>query len=101
MSMHPTSKRSFFHVPLAFHPLTEKYFGTLWAGAFLSNVGFWIQNVAQGWQVLQLTNSALLLGLVSFIGTIPNLLFTIFGGVITDRFDRRRLLIDASTRLAP
>lgn len=93
MAMRPTSKRPFFHVPLAFHPLTEKYFGTLWAGAFLSNVGFWIQNVAQGWQVLQLTNSALLLGLVSFIATIPNLLFTVFGGVIADKFDRRRLLI--------
>jgi MFS family permease len=93
MAIRPTSNRSFFHVPVAFHPLTEKYFGTLWAGAFLSNVGFWIQNVAQGWQVLQLTDSALLLGLVTFIATIPNLLFTIFGGVIADKFERRRLLI--------
>jgi MFS family permease len=80
-------------MPAAFHPLTEKNFAALWAGAFLSNIGFWIQNVAQGWQVLQLTNSALLLGLVTFIGTVPSLLFSLFGGVIADKFDRRRLLV--------
>ncbi len=47
--------------------------------------------------VLQLTNSALLLGLVTFIGTIPSLLFSLFGGVIADKFDRRRLLIIAQS----
>ncbi|HEX7733365.1 MAG TPA: MFS transporter [Ktedonobacteraceae bacterium] len=93
MLLHPHFKRSPFHVPAAFHPLTEKNFAALWVGAFVSNLGFWIQNVAQGWQVLQLTNSALLLGLVAFIGTIPSLLFSLFGGMIADKFDRRRLLI--------
>lgn len=53
--------------------------------------------MAQGWQVLQLTNSAFLLGLVTFIATIPNLLLTVFGGVIADKFDRRRLLIIAQS----
>ena len=93
MLLRSQSKHTFFHVPAAFHPLTEKNFAALWVGAFLSNIGFWIQNVAQGWQVLQLTNSALLLGLVTFIGTVPSLLFSLFGGVIADKFDRRRLLI--------
>jgi MFS family permease len=93
MLLRPHFKQSTFHVPAAFHPLTEKNFAALWVGAFLSNIGFWIQNVAQGWQVLQLTNSALLLGLVTFIGTIPNLLLSLFGGVIADKFDRRHLLI--------
>ena len=93
MLIRPHFKQSPFHVPAAFHPLTEKNFAALWVGAFLSNIGFWIQNVAQGWQVLQLTNSALLLGLVTFIGTVPSLLFSLFGGVIADKFDRRRLLI--------
>lgn len=88
-----SSKKAPFRVPAVLHPLTEKHFGILWAGAFLSNVGFWIQNVAQGWQVLQLTNSAFLLGLVTFIGTIPSLVLSLFGGVIADKFDRRRLLI--------
>jgi len=84
-------------MPAAFHPLTEKNFAALWVGAFISNIGFWIQNVAQGWQVLQLTNSAFLLGLVTFIGTVPSLLLSLFGGVIADKFDRRRLLIIAQS----
>jgi MFS family permease len=56
-------------------------------------MGFWIQNVGQGWQVLQLTNSALLLGLVAFAATLPNIIFSLVGGVVADRLDRRRLLI--------
>lgn len=93
MVIRPLFKRHTFHVPTAFHPLTEKNFAAFWAGAFLSNIGFWIQNVAQGWQVLQLTNSALLLGLVTFLGTVPSLLLSLVGGVIADKFDRRKLLI--------
>lgn len=93
MAIHPTSKKHAFHVPAALHPLTEKQFRMLWAGAFLSNIGFWIQSVAQGWQVLLLTNSALLLGLVSFMAMLPNLLLSIFGGVVVDKFDRRSLLL--------
>jgi MFS family permease len=95
MAIQQTSKRSILHVPHALQPLTEKYFGIFWAGALISSMGYWIQNVAQGWQVLQLTHSALLLGLVSFIGTIPNLFLLLFGGVIVDRFNRRFLVITA------
>jgi MFS family permease len=93
MLLRPLPKRFSFHMPASFHPLTEKNFAILWVGAFISNLGFWIQNVAQSWQVLQLTNSAFLLGLAAFIGTIPSLLFSLFGGVIADKFNRRRLLI--------
>ncbi len=54
--------------------------------------GVWIQTVAQGWLVLQLTNSALFLGIVSFSQAITNLAFGPFGGVIIDRVNKRRLL---------
>ena len=64
------------------HPLAEKNFSIFWFGAFLSSIGFWIQTVGQGWQVLQLTHSALLLGLVTLAATIPNLVFSLFGGVL-------------------
>ena len=74
------------------HPLAEKNFSIFWFGAFLSSIGFWIQTVGQGWQVLQLTHSALLLGLVTLAATIPNLVFSLFGGVLVDRWDRRHLL---------
>src|SRR5579859_3382989 len=53
------------------HPLAKKDFSIFWAGAFLSSLGFWIQTVGQGWQVLQLTNSAFLLGLVTLMATLP------------------------------
>ncbi|MBI2683069.1 MAG: MFS transporter, partial [Acidobacteriales bacterium] len=50
-------------------------------------------NIAQGWLVLQLTNSAFWLGVVSFAAAAPLLVFTVIGGVIADRLDRRRLLL--------
>lgn len=62
-------------------------------GLFLSNVGSWMQTVAQGWLVLRLSDSALVLGLVTFAGSIPTLLLAPFAGVAADRFDRRRLLM--------
>ena len=79
--------------PPALQPLKEKNFGLFWFGSFLSSMGFWIQSVGQSWQVLQLTNSAFLLGLVGFAATMPNIILSLFGGVIADRFNRRPLLI--------
>ena len=68
-------------------------FRVLWFGAFTSTVGTWMQKVAQSWVVLDLTNSSFYLGLDDFLGQLPILLFTLIGGVIADRHDRRRLLI--------
>jgi len=68
-------------------------FRLYWLGAFVSNVGTWMQSVAQGWLVYQLTGSALLLGAVSFAGSIPILFLSLFGGAMADRFERRRLMI--------
>lgn len=67
-----------------------------WAGALVSNIGAWMQNVAQGWLVLELTDSAFMLGLVGFAGTFPWLVLLLIGGVYADRFDRRRLLVRAN-----
>ncbi len=91
------SKRSLFVFPAALEPLKDKNFALFWLGAFLSSIGFWIQTVGQGWQVLQLTNSALLLGLVVFAATLPNIVLSLFGGVIADRFNRRWLLVITQT----
>jgi predicted MFS family arabinose efflux permease len=52
-----------------------------------------MQEVAQSWLVLDITKSAFLLGLDAFLGDIPILLFSLLGGVVADRMDRRRLLI--------
>jgi MFS family permease len=85
--------RRYIVLPVSLQPLKDKNFSIFWMGAFLSSMGFWIQWVGQGWQVLQLTNSALLLGLVSFTGTMPNIVLSLFGGMIVDRFNRRLLLL--------
>src|SRR5688572_27838761 len=76
-----------------FRALSHRNYRRFWIGAFLSNVGTWMQTVAQGWLVLQLTNSAFWLGLDAFMATAPGILLTLLGGVFADIVDRRRLLI--------
>lgn len=76
-----------------FSSLKHRLFRNYWAGLFLSNVGSWMQTVAQGWLVLRLSDSALVLGAVAFAGSIPSLLLAPLAGVAADRRDRRRLLI--------
>src|ERR1044072_6259478 len=76
-----------------FRALSHRNFRLFWAGAFLSNTGTWMQAVAQGWLVLQLTNSPFWLGVDGFMATAPVLVLTLIGGVFADLVDRRRLLI--------
>jgi len=61
-------------------------------GQFISLIGTWLQIVAQGWLVLQLTSSPFLIGLVAALATAPSLLFSLFGGVVVDRFSKKRIL---------
>ena len=76
-----------------FRALSHRNYRLFWTGAFLSNVGTWMQAVAQGWLVLQLTNSPFWLGLDAFMATAPAFIFTLIGGVFADLIDRRRLLL--------
>jgi len=76
-----------------FASLGHRQYRRYWTGLFLSNIGTWMQSVAQGWLVLRLSNSAILLGLVGFAGSIPTLLLAPLAGVAADRLDRRRLLL--------
>jgi len=72
---------------------TYRDFRVLWFGAFTSTVGTWMQKVAQSWLVFDLTKNPFFLGLDDFLGQLPILLFTLVGGVVADRHDRRRLLL--------
>ena len=65
----------------------------MWLGACTSSIGTWMQNLAQSWLVYELTKSAWYLGLDAFLGQIPILLFSMFGGVVADRKDRRKILV--------
>jgi MFS family permease len=80
-------------LPRIVRALRNPNFRLFWSGNFLSNIGTWMQNVAQGWLVLELTNSAFWLGVVGFAGAVPFLFFTLFGGVIADRVHKRGLLL--------
>lgn len=81
----------------AFGALRHRNFRLFLAGQFVSLSGTWMQTIAQGWLVLQLTNSAFQVGLVTTINTLPVLLFTLYGGVIADRVNKRRFLIVLQT----
>ena len=65
----------------------------MWFGACTSSIGTWMQNMAQAWLVLELSKSPFLLGLDAFLANIPIFLFSLIGGVIADRMDRRHLLL--------
>ena len=64
-----------------------------WFGSFLSLIGSQMSSVAIGWQVYQLTHNPLMLGLVGLFSVVPLVLFSLYGGVIADAVDRRKLLL--------
>ena len=76
-----------------FSALRYRDFRVVWLGAFLSTTGTWMATVAQGWVVLSLTNSAFLLGVDGFLATGPMLIFSLFGGVVADRVERKKIML--------
>jgi MFS family permease len=77
----------------AFSSLRHRNFRLFLSGQVLSQCGSWIQTVAHGWLVLTLTNSPFVLGLVTTLGSLPILMFTLYGGVIADRVNKRRFIM--------
>ena len=65
----------------------------MWFGACTSSIGTWMQIVAQGWLIYRLSHSPFLLALDQFLGGIPIFLYTLIGGVVADRVERRRILL--------
>jgi predicted MFS family arabinose efflux permease len=76
-----------------FSALRYRDFRLLWFGAFTSTTGTFMQTLAQGWLVYSMTGSALLLGVDGFLATGPMLLFSLFGGVIADRLERKKIML--------
>ena len=72
--------------------LRYRNFSLLWSGLIVSNMGTWMQNVANGWLVLQLTNSPLWLGLLGLSFAVPMIVIPPFAGAVVDRVHRVRLL---------
>lgn len=95
----PKTKDSPGKFPQILRSLRNQDFRRFWAGNFLSNIGTWMQNIAQGWLILDLAHTSFWLGVVGFAGSIPFLFFTLFGGVIADRVNKRFLLIGTQTAM--
>ena len=76
-----------------FSALRYRDFRLVWLGALTSTTGTWMQTVAQGWVVLTMTNSAFLLGVDGFLATGPMLIFSLFGGVVADRVERKKIML--------
>lgn len=76
-----------------FSSLKVKNFRIYWFGLLISLTGTWIQATAQSWLVFQLTNSIFLLGVVAFLSSVPIFFFSLFGGVVADRFEKKKVLL--------
>ena len=68
-------------------------FRLMWIGACVSTIGTWMQTQAQSWLVFDMSKDPKMLGLDAFLGQIPIFLFTLVGGVVADRVDRRHILL--------
>lgn len=68
-------------------------FRLMFVGACISSIGTWMQNLAQAWLVLEISKSPFYLGLDAFLSGIPIFLFSLIGGVVADRVERRRVLL--------
>lgn len=72
----------------------------LWfIGQLVSLAGTWMQSTAQGYLIYELTRSASFLGYVGFVGGIPSWVFTLYGGLIADRFARRTIILLAQSAM--
>ena len=89
-----TSRLSWRNMLVAFKHRNYRLF---FAGQGVSLIGTWMQNVAQGWLVYDLTRSAFLLGFVTFLSALPVTVFTLLAGVVADRHSRRAILIANQT----
>src|ERR1044071_1387690 len=81
-----------FALPSAFASLRHRNYRLLWIGTVISNSGDWMDQVALNWLVYQLTGSGVSLGLLNLCRLLPILVFTLLGGVVADRFERRKLM---------
>jgi len=77
--------------------LSSRNYRLYFAGQLVSLAGTWMQQIAMVWLAYRLSNSAFVLGSVGFASQIPILLFGSFAGVLTDRFDRRKILLATQT----
>jgi MFS family permease len=85
--------------PVRLGALRHRDFRLFWLGQLISQIGTWMQSVAQAWLVLELTHSPLHLGIVSALQFTPVLFLSPVGGVLSDRFAKRKVLLISQTAM--
>src|SRR5262245_5975510 len=80
--------------------LRHRDFRSLWVTQLVSQTGSQMQVVAINWHIYLLTHSALALGFVGLTRVVPIVLFSLWGGIVADRMDRRRIMLGAQTVMA-
>ena len=83
--------------PSTFAALHIRNYRLFFSGQVVSNTGTWMQRIAQDWLVLQITNSPLAVGITTALQFLPMLLFGLWGGLLVDRYPKRRLLLITQT----
>jgi MFS family permease len=83
-----------------FSALTHRDFRIFWLGQVVSLIGTWMQTISLPWLALTLTDSPFLLGLIGALQFTPMIFFSLFAGVLSDRFNRRKIIIVTQTTLA-
>lgn len=86
----PTTKIGFRHT---FRALRHRNFRLFFCGQLVSLIGTWMQQTAMSWLVYDMTGSKFLLGAISAVGSAPMMVFSIWGGVLADRYPKRSILI--------
>ena len=89
-------KNSFY---LHFPSFKYRNFNLFFFGQVISVIGTWMQSTAQSWLVLQITNSPFKLGLLSAVQFLPALFFSLYAGVVIDKFSKRKILIFTQSAL--
>jgi MFS family permease len=89
-------KNSFY---LHFPSFKYRNFNLFFFGQIVSVIGSWMQSTAQSWLVLQITNSPFKLGLLSAVQFLPALFFSLYAGVVIDKFSKRKILIFTQSAL--
>ena len=90
--MNPVTTKGLRHVKIL-RPLAIRDFALLWTGAAVSLLGDGVYIVAIAWQVYELSDTPTALSLVGVAWTLPMAAFLLVGGVVSDRFDRREIMI--------
>src|SRR5437870_9616599 len=90
-------RRTMATTPPILRPLRQRDFRLLWTGTAVSLLGDGVFLVGLAWAAYSLKNTPTALSIVGFAMTLPQVVFLLLGGVVSDRFDRRRVLMASDT----